>query len=62
MYTLSQIVLSHGGFQCVTKNLGWSDVAKALGIPKSVTNAGFKLKKHYHHLLLPYENRLMCAC
>lgn len=55
MYQLFRAVQARGGAKNVTQ---WKDIGKKLGLPASVTNAGYTLRTKYESHILPYEEIL----
>lgn len=55
MYRLFRAVQARGGAKNITQ---WKDIAKKLGLPASVTNAGYTLRTKYESHILPYEEML----
>ncbi|KAG9395834.1 ARID/BRIGHT DNA binding domain [Carpediemonas membranifera] len=58
LYQLFTLVEHYGGLDHVVKNKLFKEIAKQLGLPPSVTNAGFVLRNKYEKLILPYEKVL----
>ncbi|KAG9390844.1 ARID/BRIGHT DNA binding domain [Carpediemonas membranifera] len=50
-------VRDRGGIDAVIREKKWKDVGRKLELPKSVTNVGFVLKKHYNEFLRSWENQ-----
>ncbi|KAG9390634.1 hypothetical protein J8273_7999 [Carpediemonas membranifera] len=50
-------VRERGGIDAVIREKKWKEISKKLDLPKSVTNAGFVLKKHYNEFLRPWETQ-----
>lgn len=55
MYQLFRAVQARGGAKNVTQ---WKEIGKKLGLPASVTNAGYTLRTKYESYILPYEEIL----
>eukprot|EP00741_Cyanophora_paradoxa_P005077 tig00000851_g4919.t1 len=57
LFTLYQEVTSRGGLKHVVEAKLWQEVSKALDLPSTCTDSGYRLRKHYQQCLFDYERR-----